>query len=107
MDRLNHNTVPGGISRHEVCMQSYDYMANRLNAVTAEVSMEYPGYIIDYDVDINTLQWRVAVTYPMQERKDYRRCIWIYNQYEPVTIDAVVRVVEMVKEVVDGQSAGD
>lgn len=90
-------------------MQScdYDYMLSELDAVTKEVSAKYPGYIINCDVNINTLQWRVAVTYPMQERKDYRRCIVIYNQYEPVTIDAVVRVVKMVKEVVNGQSAGD
>lgn len=90
-------------------MQNYNYdrMVSELNAVTNEAILKYPGYFINYNVDVATLNKYVSVTRMMPDGKDYRRCTLVFSPCTPVMYDDVVYLVEMVKEVVDGQSTGD
>ena len=85
----------------------YDDMLRELDTVTKDVGAKYPGYIIDYNVDIATLQKYVAVTYLMPDGKDYRRCTAAFRPCTPVTYDDVVYLVEMVKEAVNEKNTSN
>ena len=76
---------------------SYDEIVCALNNLIEKAQALYPNYKIDFNVDINTLQWFLCVAYKPED-KSYIYVNSVHEHNEPVTIKVVEDSVMSLKE---------